>query len=625
MASLKTTLGILYCVSAGYGAVKNVIMGSVRPYPRSMIESISPTLPTPFSTTSKDCSPAQSPPSFVSQQKDYTLHSLSDTRLFLQGLEYASRKDDMRRAYEMRKAWIESIWTELRGIRLRLVKQVLERDSIKSAVDAMASRGIDSPSVQQNPVLDITVVEQNIRRNFAEETEMGEPARSRNPSDAPKFNTREGWKSLKEHHSVAKGSIQSVIDAIIAIDETSFRVFNEHNKIVAQDPGYQLKWPSFITQADLNAITADVTSIESVGKVKYEDFDFYRLDKTLSSALGKVSLPGGDNVVTPLPPSLDQFVSDNVQTDLEKIAGLVLSDGSISSQASASLPAASFSQRMSVLNAKLNWLNSLRLGNEDAQNSLLDLIHRVKVPMEDLVKKIEDSLKRIREGLASIDDAVWKVYYDAHGFTSEVSTDLSPDFDKAIDHLSNAIQLKNNHASLPGRTKYILDTVKIMHSSLIALVDAHADASVTPSITGDAKGNVPVVSGNSGLIDPIRTQLLKVSSNNKVQEVPKPFTKNRLDDPEKLKLDIAKLAENAEKTSKCILYGRVDGAQIFDKLTPEPAADVCAEAHAYGNDVIKTRYDEYVASLGSSKPPAKDGAPPGGDHVDALSNSDDQA
>jgi|LauGreDrversion4_2_1035121.scaffolds.fasta_scaffold00643_18 hypothetical protein len=597
---------------------RNVMLGSVRPYPRSMIESISSTLPNVFAKTSTICHASQSLEGggFFDRQKLNTEQSLKDSRFYLQALEYESRKDDMRVAFEMRQAWASSILAELKGIQEGLIKRGSEVDLDGRDVESFIP-SVQASSTRPNPALDQTggnnVIPEHLMRLGA-----------RQPADGPRLNTPAGWESLRVHHAGAKAQVEAVTGAIASLGTDSLTLLNEHIKFVATNTGYRLKWPSMMTEEMVSLTHGDAPEWDKDAK-PFTPVNFAELDKQIaglmkaaSTSVETGSLPtprtSSSSSDGPLFGASDSYKASSVQDTLESISNAVLEapvplgdTPAVSTADSSPLPAEpSFSRRMSALNAKLNWLNSLRLGNEDAQNSLLHLITEVRKKLGGLVTTIRGSLDAIKKGLTSIDsdeNSIWKVYEDAEAFTHDATSDTpeTRDFQAAIAQLSKAINLENHHASLPGRTRYIVGTLKIMHANLIALVDAHGETPPEPAGTAD--------------LELIKTTILKVAtisgekeaapSTTVLDAVSGPFSKSPQIVPETLRSELAKLSANAKETSMCILYGHVDGAQVFSELT-KPAeekgavADVCKNAQAYGQAVLKKKLEEFKPTTGGS-------------------------
>jgi hypothetical protein len=139
---------------------------------------------------------------------------------------------------------------------------------------------------------------------------------------------------------------------------------------------------------------------------------------------------------------------------------------------------------------------------------------------------------------------------------------------------------------------------------LIALVDAQLKPSTD-------------LAGGGGL-DPIQTTILTIAPTTsgdgsaatfikQLQEVPAAFTRPLEFDPKPLKTTLTTISANAKETSMCILYGRVDGAQVFDELkkpTEDGAAvpDVCKNAQAYGQAVLAKKIGEYKAATETNPP-----------------------
>jgi len=356
---------------------------------------------------------------------------------------------------------------------------------------------------------------------------------------------------------------------------------------IVSSPGYQLKWPTSFNKDGFMVETAaagDAGSINwlsrarefGIGTDSPYSVSSGEIDDGCQSSLTSWIGQSGFNAVAGVAGGAagdtigftDGFTVDQSSEVSKSIKDMIMGKSAADVVAGTTGPS-SFSRRMSELNAKLNWLNSLRLGTEDSQNSLLMLIHAVSGKIPDLIKKIEESLKKVRSGLDRIKDSVMGVYIDAEKFAPPASDSATggdgpkevKEFENALDALHNAVVSGDHHKSLPGRTRYIVDTVKILHAHLIALVDAHDAAKA-----GDAP------------------QIATKIATTVVDDVPVAF------EPAVRSFDAAAMAQrlkefkmNSEKTTLCMIYGKVDGAQTLETVADR---DPCLDAHKYGMAVL---------------------------------------
>jgi hypothetical protein len=199
-----------------------------------------------------------------------------------------------------------------------------------------------------------------------------------------------------------------------------------------------------------------------------------------------------------------------------------------------------------------------------------------------VITKIRESLGKVKEGLERIDNDLIGVYEDADKFAPGSSSESSDTetYQSAFDALQGALKSKSHHESLPGRTRYIVNTVKILHSHLIALVHSH-DESIT-SVPASIKAKIlSFTSADLSLVAPFSDQVKSYPAS-------------------EVSAKLTALKDNSALTTLCIIYGKVDGAQILEN---PPIDEVCKEANAYGMGILKEKIQKGSTELTMPKSP----------------------
>ncbi len=541
--------------------------GLVKPHLVSLIQSVTKTRPVPFEDYEKDkyannefCQPAStffkqgnSDLEYMEDLKKSALHALSDTRKFLQTMEYDSKQDDYRRAQDMKKAWDNSVDLEVKAI-----IGVLEQHSQSLASEAGHATELATKAAEGVPPAAVLDGKPGDYKATAEQLSL----QKRLESNKAYGNTKEGWEKIAEYNSKAKelaGDVKSNLEIVL---EDAQKLFTTHLTFIRTNGEYALKWPSDFSAESFEKLMAQERKSETDESSASATANAYKKQAgTEGQATSETQ--GG---------SIDTFF----ETADMGIALMDLLKSGANLEAT-SLDAASPSEKMDKLTTLLNVLQIRRLGLQDARRSLVALINLIQPQMQNITGKVTELVGTIGKGLEEQRIPLYGVYKDAEIFVgADVFAKQEGDdygYESLLKALEDAEKL-DLHESMKPRAAYIVNAVRQLHAHLLSLVGAHSDSVNGYTIPDAAAVKTDILKAS----DTIATKMAEAAA------FTNPDSATSLD---------AKLTEdekNARRTALCILYGRVDGLQNLAKLDKagekEEVNDMCADSHTFGMGVI---------------------------------------
>jgi hypothetical protein len=497
------------------------------------------------------------------------LHALTDTRRFLQTMEYDTKQDDYRRAKDMLETWTASIQTEVRH-----VISVLEGQKTPFTEEAKAAGGLGAAAKTDAKEGPLVVLDGSADKgHVASPDEL--TTKGREGSGKAHVNTKDGWEQIATHNTESAEKSGKVIENLETVLKAANTMFETHLTNLRTDVNYILKWPSDFDEEKLAAL-ANAGRGASGGD---------------ESGVSTIAHEFKEQPGTPVPESKNAYSHTSVSLTGKQLIEFVKTHAIPPADNSAS-PV----DTMENLTVMLNVLHVRRLGLQDARTSLKSLIELIGTQMKTVVETINGDkglLKNIADDLESNKDAIFGVYKNAEIFlkngdekvfpTDDATGAVGDDwgYEDTLTALTGA-ESGDLHDSMKPRAKYIVNAIRQLHAHLISLVSAH---------NGDLLKTYKAVDAEK-----IKTDILTVTDKMEAQKAT-PYTEAA----QATNFDgvLTALEKNARRTALCMLYGRVDGLQNLVELTDNPNKEegangsFCLESHQYGVGVIQKTAAEW--------------------------------
>ena len=266
------------------------------------------------------------------------------------------------------------------------------------------------------------------------------------------------------------------------------------------------------------------------------------------------------------------------------------------------------SQRLAHLVSEVSRLSSMKLGIEDSLTIFKELKSAYTKQVNQMITKAQTKLSSINRYLKKFETIVAGVYIDAQAF---ISDKIVPDslhnnhsgFTAALEYL-RSVSSKKHHESLPSRAGYTLLVMQELHAHIYSLVEGMSFRDQVPDeiqsnllqwhlseeprlaiqdggpVKETPKVKVDVAATEPSLTPVERSETTRVDvvDATDVSHVEPPMpTPSEMIEPIQV--------QRARVTAECILYGRVDGFQIFAENTRQDS--VCEKPMQFGMKHIR--------------------------------------
>jgi len=280
---------------------------------------------------------------------------------------------------------------------------------------------------------------------------------------------------------------------------------------------------------------------------------------------------------------------EDLEVDAKIMSHLLSGDGAIPS------PSMQHGNQVPFWMSYVSAAYTLMAKTDELKREVSVLRQNVRLHLSRLRARAIADLEAINTDLVTLNAMIGGVYYDAHGFTdylaaapgqggaADTPTAVTlKGFEGILNYLRQAHTSGDDHRSQPFRAKYTVDVMKELHSHIIALV-----AAVDPD-KSKFKSELPNI--RTFVLqdqEPVHPASSVVSSTRQTGATSAGAARS---------IDILETAlVNSDITAKCILYGEIDGAQIFGASQP-PQSSICQEPNVYGKSVIKGLVDAVAAA-----------------------------
>lgn len=261
-----------------------------------------------------------------------------------------------------------------------------------------------------------------------------------------------------------------------------------------------------------------------------------------------------------------------------------------------------FSKKMAFMTNEISIISSLRKGAEDSLRVMKNLRSVLHKQMMDMIGQATSKWREVGQNLDTLDDVIYPVYYDAEAFTSDMKSEEAPvssdavaprtlkGFLEILKHLEDANNAETDHKSQPQRTKYTLMVMKELHSHIIALywgLDPERAPIKTEEWTTQPRSQRLNMIMTDILIPGAIDALMRRSD----QRVPPQDSLKTKDSRNRVQTTPEEVLDSSKITSQCILYGEIDGSQIFAAPQPSSMTNICEKPNSFGKFIIKYRTD----------------------------------
>jgi hypothetical protein len=549
---------------------------SVYPHPRYLIEAVTPVAPVSFDEYVKAIRGPHTPPAEVPapvaavtsddtfcqaplSEKSRFLPSQSEMlagggkmmEMFLDTFAAKIRLNLADKIVDIYLAWENSVGKELGRIGTTMRGEIELYASHQENVGKLASAATD-PSTHASPLLSRTG--EKFKSDLSQMPLTGLAAST---GKYHHLQSKAEWEGLGKHYGECENAAKIIHHRTVSFMERTHSLFVVSFRSVRFDnpPGHlrTVFPPDFLSAESSSGKSEDeLKSYVAGSNVAGPESREMKLYGEMVDKI-KESLKSKDGVKS----------ADGVAPRISSIVDAGFPEGS-----SASSPAGSrFSQKMSYLMDYISIVSSMRFGTEDGKAVWLALRELLNAELRETIKQALVDGKELTKGLGVLAETIGGVYYDAETFTKgvpdETASRESPSspsgFAGMLKHLEHANVAATDHESQPHRTKYTVMVMRKLHAHIIALAK-----------------NMPQR-------EPVDTNAERGETESIIEE--DPVGKAEADTPK----------NNLLHAAICILYDKIDGAQVF---SDSPFTETsCSRVTAIGEQVIT----ELIAAAGGKE------------------------